>query len=334
MKKTELLLIAVLVAAMLDGSANAQIITPTAAVASTEFHAVVGPGHLIDPSHLDASNQHIARAWGGNWLASDGWKTEDNWVYIDLGASCDLDEIRVWNYHEDAGPGIPELMGRGVKACSIWVAPEGVTLPTLGTAAAGFTTATGWTRVWAGELNAGPSTVAPVADIGPTNVFDATGQTSVRYVGIDIGGRWGQDPYTKNAPGLSYIQVTGQSSIAHTPVPRDTAQTVQADKPFCWTKPGLRSPSGYEVYFSSDRHKVAAGDVSVKVTASDADGDAANTQYTPASALSDATEYFWRVDSIVDGKAIPGQTWSFRTRIPTGNLGSEGSPTKFLLRLR
>jgi len=207
MKKPESLLIAVLVAAMLAGTAGAEIITSTAAVANSEYSARVGPGHLIDPAHLNASNQHVASGWGGNWLANDGWNTDENWVYIDLGTSCDLDEIRIWNYHEDGGPGIPELMGRGVKACSIWVAPDGAALPIAGTAAgqrsAGFTTAMGWTQVWAGELNAGPSTLAPVADIGPTNVFDVTGQTGVRYVAVDIGSRWGQDPYTKNSPGLS-----------------------------------------------------------------------------------------------------------------------------------
>ena len=324
-KKLEVFLFAALVAAMLARTAGADIITPTAAVANSQFADVVGPGHLIDPTRLNASNQHVASAWGGNWLASDAWNTHENWVCIDLGVSWDLDEIRIWNYHEEEGAGIPELSGRGVKACSIWVAPQGAALPTTGTptgqSPAGFTTAKGWTQVWAGDLNAGPSTVPPVADIGPTNVFDVTGQTGIRYVGIDIGSRWGQDPYTKNAPGLSHIQVAGRSSIATNPAPRNRQQTVEIDAVLSWMKPGVYSPSGYEVYLGSDQHKVAAGHASVKVTASDADGDATNTQYTPTLALMDATQYFWRVDSIVDEKAIPGRIWSFRTRLQMNNLG-------------
>ena len=322
---TEVLLAAAFVAAILVGTADAQIIAPAGVVANSEYAAVVGPRHLIDPARLNASGRHIPRAWGGNWLASDGFHTYDNWVYVDLGVEYDLDEIRIWNYHEDAGPGIPELLGRGVKACTLWVAPDGAALPTAGqpTGAdkAGFTAAMGWSQVWVGELNAGPSTIAPVADIRPTNVFDVAGRNGVRYVGIDVGSRWGNDPYTNNAPGLSYIQVTGRSSVATDPVPCNAMQTAKADAVLSWTKPGIYLPSSYEVYLSTDRDKINAGDASVKVTASDTDGDPTNTRYTPTSALSDATEYFWRVDSIVDGEAIPGRTWSFRTRLQVNDLG-------------
>jgi len=324
-KTLDVFLTAVLMSAMLAGSTGAEIISPTAAVASTKFADVVGPGHLIDPTRLNASNQHVARRWGGNWLASDARNTDENWVYIDLGASYDLDEIRIWNYHEEEKAGIPELKGRGVKACSIWVALEDAALPTTGTptgqSSAGFTTAKGWTVVWAGELNAGPSTVPPVADIGPTNVFDVTGQTCIRYVGIDIRSRWGRDPYTKNAPGLSYIQVTGRSLIATDPVPANAEQAAEIDQVLSWTKPSSYSPSGYEVYLGTDRHKIASRDDSARITASDADEDVTNTQCTLATALANGREYFWRVDSIVDGKAIPGPTWSFRTKLQTNNLG-------------
>ncbi|KKL73621.1 hypothetical protein LCGC14_2073030, partial [marine sediment metagenome] len=323
MKKMDILLIAVLAAAMSAGTADAEIITPAAAVASTEYLALVGPGHLIDPARLNASNQHIPRAWGGNWLATDGWNTEDHWVYIDLGAPCELDELRIWNYHEDAGPRIPELLGRGVKACSIWVAPEGAMLPTAGQVADEFTAANGWTQVWSGELDPGPSTIAPVPPIGPTNVFELAGQTGIRYIAIDIDSRWGPCAFTTKSAGLSHIQVTGRSSIATNPAPSNARRAVKIDKVLCWTPPGAYAPSGYEVYLSSDRQKVAAGDASVNVTASDADADATNTQYASTSALSNATEYFWRVDSIVDGKAIPGRTWSFRTKLQTNNLGFE-----------
>ena len=35
----------------------------------------------------------------------------------------------------------------------------------------------------------------------------------------------------------------------------------------------------------------------------------------------DGAKYFWRVDPIIDGKAIPGQTWSFWMRIQPESLG-------------
>ncbi len=323
MRNVGILLIAVFVAAMLARTADAEIITPAAAVASTEYLTLVGSRNLIDPARLNSSNQHIPKTWGGNWLSGDQWNTEDHWVYIDLGAPCELDELRIWNYHEDAGPRIPELLGRGVKACSIWVAPQGAALPTAGQVADEFTTAKGWTQVWTGELNPGPSTIAPVPPIGPTNVFELAGQTGIRYIAIDIDSRWGPCAFTTRSAGLSHIQVTGRSTIATDPTPRNAQRAVAIDKVLCWTPPGTYEPSGYEVYLSSDRQKVAAGDASVNVTASDADADATNTQYASTSALSNVTQYFWRVDSIVDGKTIPGQTWSFRTKLRMDNLGFE-----------
>ncbi|MAG93175.1 MAG: hypothetical protein CMJ48_05435, partial [Planctomycetaceae bacterium] len=321
MRKAAPPLIAVFVVAVLARTASAEIITPAAAVASTEFAGVVGPGHLIDSTRLNASNQHTPRAWGGNWLSADRGKTQDHWVYIDLGVPWKLDELRIWNYHEDGGPGIPELLGRGVKACSIWVASEGAALPKAGRVAGEFKAANGWTQVWTGELNRGPSTMAPVSPIGPTNVFELAGRTGIRYVAIDIDTRWGPDAYTTRSAGLSHIQVTGKSLAANHPIPSNARRAVAIDHVLSWTPPSAYAPSGYEVYLNSDQQKVAAGDVSVKVTAADADADSANTQYKLTSALSHATPYFWRVDSIVDGKTIPGRTWSFRTRLPTNNLG-------------
>ncbi len=323
MWKTLAILIVVLAMAMVVGTAGAEIITPIAAVANSEYSARVGPGHLIDPARLNASNQHVAISFGANYLGNDGWDTHANWVYIDLGNSYDLDEIRIWNYHENGGT--HEVNGRSVKTSSIWVAGDSAALPIAGTkvghASAVFTTGKGWAQVWTGDLNSGPSTVAPVADIGPTNIFDLTGRTGIRYVGIDITSRWGKDQFTTKSSGLSYIQVTGRGSIANNPVPCNTERAVEVDKVLCWTKPGLYSPSGYEVYLGFNKDKVVAGDASVKVTASDADGDTTNMQYTPDSALSNGTEYFWRVDSIVAGKAIPGRTWSFRTKLQMNNLG-------------
>jgi len=323
MKHMGILLVAASVAAVLAGTADAEIITPTAAVASTVYRPSEGPHHLIDRTHLNDSNRHVASAFGKNFLSGDRWPTHDNWVYVDLGGPHNLDEIRIWNYHENGG--IHEVAGRSVKACSLWVAPDGAALPKpatpTGQGKAAFTTAMGWKRVWAGDLKPGPSTKAPVANIGPTDTFDVTGQNGIRYIGVDIAGRWGKDDFTAKAAGLSYIQVTGRGSIACEPVPCNAGEGVSVDKALSWKRPGMYKPSGYEVYLGTDRHKVAAGDASVNVTASDADSDSTSTQYTPSSALSDATQYFWRVDSIVDGKAIPGRMWSFRTKLRTDNLG-------------
>ena len=156
--------------------------------------------------------------------------------------------------------------------------------------------------------------------MGPTNVFELNGQTEIRYVGIDITSRWGIDAYTTKSPGLSYIQVIGKGSLANGPVPQDSDKCVDFCTTLSWAKPGLFSPSSYEVYLSTDKQKVAKGRASVKVSASDADRDNKNTQYVPDADLLEGTQYYWRVDSIVEGKAIKGSVWSFRTTLELNDL--------------
>ncbi len=305
-------------AAMLAATAGADVITPEAVVASSQYSSASGPGHLIDPSHLSDSTQHIAKKWGSNWFASNKLDTSANWVYVDLGDSYSLDEIRIWNYHEICPS---EVNGRGTKGCSVWVGSKNADLPKADQNSNIFISGKGWNKVWAGDLKQGPSTKGPISDIGPTNVFEVSGQAKVRYVGIDIASRWGKDPHTTKPPGLSYIQVTGKIEIANAPVPRNSGKGVDLSATLSWTKPGLYSPSGYEVYLSTDKQKVASGDTSVKVSASDSDGNSKNTQYVPDADLLERTQYYWRVDSIVDGKAIRGKVWSFKTMLKLDDLG-------------
>ncbi|MCP4342266.1 MAG: hypothetical protein GY799_26175, partial [Desulfobulbaceae bacterium] len=318
--KNELILMLILSAAMMVATAGAEVITPIDIVVSSQYSSASGSGNLIDPSRLSDSNQHIAKKWGSNWLASNNLDTSANWVYVDLGDSYSLDEIRIWNYHEICPS---EVSGRGTKGCSIWVGGESADLPKAGQKSNVFISDKGWNNVWAGDLKQGPSSKGPISEIGPTNGFVITGQTKVRYVGIDITSRWGIDPYTNKSPGLSYIQVTGKCENANRPVPLNNCKGADLSANLSWTKPGLFSPSGYQVYLSTDKQKVASGDASVKVTASDADGDSKNTQYVPDSDLQGSTQYYWRVDSIVDGKAVKGKVWSFKTTFKRDSLGFE-----------
>jgi hypothetical protein len=80
MKGVGVLLMAAFLVGLLAPTAEAQILTPTAAAANTEYASLVGPRHLIDPARLNDSNRHIPIAWGGNWLAGDRLPTHDNWV--------------------------------------------------------------------------------------------------------------------------------------------------------------------------------------------------------------------------------------------------------------
>lgn len=195
------------------------IITPAAAVANTEWGSPIGDAiHLIDASRIDGANQLVPGGWDTGYVGRDDWGTWENWVYIDLGKAYPLDEIRIWNYTETDTAN--NLIGRSTKTSSLWVAGAGATLPTpgvpTGQGTAGFTAGMGWTSIWAGDLNIGETTLNPVE---PDQVFDASAQPPVRYVGLDIDSRWGGDafrgkdptyptPFTNYAPGLGYIQVT------------------------------------------------------------------------------------------------------------------------------
>ena len=130
MKKKEIILTVILVGAMLIATAGAKVITPISVVASSQYSPAVGPGNLIDPSHLSASGQHVATSFGSNWLADDELDTSANWVYVDLGDSYSIDEIRIWNYHENNGSA--EVVGRSVKSSSIWAGGENADLPAAG----------------------------------------------------------------------------------------------------------------------------------------------------------------------------------------------------------
>ena len=201
------------------------IIVPASATANTEYSPANGWGPasaLIDPTDLNASNQHMAEGFASNpdWLGTDVWGTWENWVYLDLGAAYDLEELRIWNYHEDAPI---EVFGRSVKDATIWVAGPGATLPAAGVptgiGGSGFSAGGGWTQVGGNVvLTPGPSTVTPVAPMDPSDVFDLTGQTGIQYVGINVDTRWGGNSHqgwdpaypagTNWAPGLAQIQVT------------------------------------------------------------------------------------------------------------------------------
>lgn len=308
-------------------TSGARVIRAVEAVASSVYEGGVGAQHLIDPSRLNEANEHIGRIWGGNWLSGEGWNTWDNWVYIDLGATYDLAEIRVWNYHENERPGIPELRGRGVKACSLWVASTNAAVPAVGTpggkGGSVFAGMDGWVRVSAGELAEPPSTINSTPSIRPTQVFAAPGQKAIRYVGVDIDSRWGPDAFTKKAVGLSHIQVTGWGRTAWEPAPAVATRDAATNAVLAWSPPHHHAPSAYEVFIGTDREAVDRGEAALRVTDSDRDGDPSNSEFVPAQAFAAGREYFWRVDSLVGGKTIRSATWSFKTAMSFEKLGFE-----------
>ena len=116
--------IACMVAMSCAASADT-IISGMTATASSQIGAAVAY-KAVNPADLTADNQNIGSDYTQNWLSNS--PAGDQWIYVDLGATYDLSEVRLWNYHEIAGGG--EANGRGIDACEIFVAGPGATLPT------------------------------------------------------------------------------------------------------------------------------------------------------------------------------------------------------------
>ncbi len=94
-------LIPVLALALLTASANAALITPTGATASSQLSSQYDAGNLIDDSGLSGTDPHVITdthtgftnvAW-----VSDGVALPHT-VTFDLGASYDLTDLHIWQY--------------------------------------------------------------------------------------------------------------------------------------------------------------------------------------------------------------------------------------------
>lgn len=226
------------------GAFGQTTIVPAAAVANQEHTPGNSWGlasNLIDASALNGSNQLMARGWNNNYL-SNAWATWEHWVYIDLGAEYDLDEIRVWNYND--ADNVNSVASRQTSGSSLWVGGSGATLPTSVTAVGidtvsstpsdingnnPFNAGTGWASVWAGDLPGQATAVMDGLAHDADLTVDASAHTGIQYVGFKIDDRYGHytidlsgsglgnhvddpafpSPFDSFEAGLGYIQVTG-----------------------------------------------------------------------------------------------------------------------------
>ncbi|MCP4813438.1 MAG: hypothetical protein GY888_13080, partial [Planctomycetaceae bacterium] len=178
----------------LVGTTTADQIVLTAAYERNVFHAG-GPTDAAQMIRLDreSGDQAMAGKWDsltGNWPYVDNAGTVDAWVYFDLGAEYDLEEIRLWNAniaHGDAG-----LMGWYSKNMSIHVAGDGAAMPSTDDGLGNYFTDASWTSIWDGDLaqGLGGTDIAQDELVDPQLILDATGNTGVRYVAIDVNSRY------------------------------------------------------------------------------------------------------------------------------------------------
>lgn len=209
-EKMVLWLVIAVVAALCVNVNAAPIITASSAWASSELFGLGTSAYkVLDTSRLNGSNQLIVGDWSNNWLSSDGDFTSYQWLVVDLGASYNVDEIRIWNYFDNA---VSDESGRGYKDFNLYLGNATATLPIAGVVGNPFAT-TGWTySIGAGTLAKAPLATVP---IGPTDVlkagvnFASAAALGARYIGIDMGAYMWNGSGGGQHGGLAQIQVTG-----------------------------------------------------------------------------------------------------------------------------
>ena len=98
-----------------------------------------------------------------------------------------------------------------------------------------------------------------------------------------------------------------QYTTAATPVPPNHSETVKTDADLMWLT--AYQAASHDVYFGTNQQEVA--DATTESAAYQ--GRQKNNIYSPEQ-LSDTTQYFWRIDSVMaDGSISKGKVWQFKT---------------------
>jgi hypothetical protein len=185
-------------------------IAPTAAYSRTAFGAPRSAAQLIIPQR-EVGDQFMAGKWNPStptaWpFANGGGNNDEEWVYVDLGAEYNLEEIRIWNgdYQETAGQNpwraklISVHVGGTGAVLPVGYYVDGVSVGEVPTATDGdgnlnMFLGAGWTKIHDADLAQGPGceTLTEGQLLNPELTLDATGNNGIRYVAIDFDSDYG-----------------------------------------------------------------------------------------------------------------------------------------------
>ena len=190
---------------------SAALLVPVSVTTSSDFAVGEDAPNLIDPTDFNVSGGHVGQSFGGgaSWLSTEG-TTGEQWAFVDLGGLYRIHDLLIWNYHSlSAGAG--DVSGRSVDAFEMFVGTPSAVLPTVPNSSA---FGTGWTSAAFANFVRGPNSDPGAASyvLDPGNEIGLVTER-VQYVGIQIGSRYGTDPYTTTAVGLGHIQVNVNASL-------------------------------------------------------------------------------------------------------------------------
>jgi hypothetical protein len=168
------------------------MIVPTYARASSEYPDGRLAQHAVNGNGLVGRN-HVNNPPSGNMWLTDGVDAAPTFE-IDLGGEFDLEDLRVWNYNENANAAC--CLDRGVQTADIYVAgADGIYGATPALAGATFSRA--------------PGTFSDFSE-----VTSLAGHRA-RYVLLQVTSNHGDPDFT----GLSEVKVTGDAVAGKSPLP-------------------------------------------------------------------------------------------------------------------
>jgi hypothetical protein len=174
------------IVAMVVNFAQATVITPTDATASSHYD-VEGPSYEEAP--VDTINSTGLVASGGAWdyhvkdPTCAVWTAQSTdtspWIQWDLGKTYNLTGFHMWNGNENWNP--PDLTSRGVQAANVKVSANGSIWTDLGSMT--FTQAPG-TDTYTGEDYALTAANARYVRFDVLSTFGATMPSAANYASI------------------------------------------------------------------------------------------------------------------------------------------------------
>jgi len=209
---------------------------------------------------------------------NDMWMTPGElpaWIQFTFDREYKLYELWVWN----GNSGLESFMGFGAKDVVIEYSTDG--------------------ENWVSLENVPEFAQGTGSATYTANTVVSLGGVTAKYVKLTIEDNWG-DSVTQT--GLSEVRFFYIPVQAFGPAPADGATGINVETLLNW-RPG-REATSHAVYLDTDEAAVAGGTAAAHPVT--------DHSYTP-SALTFATEYFWKVDETGDAGTTAGEVWNFTT---------------------
>lgn len=259
------------------------------------------------PGAADARHGRVVN--GTMWMTRGNTATPtdtDPFIVYDLGATTDLQTIRIWNYNENT------FTKFGAKRIRVSTSPDNATFTVLGDL----------------DLAKGGSTTAE-----PAQDF-AAAVSAIRYVKFQILSNWDGASFWSSITGsgnggadgryltgLSEVRFEGTATVmapaVSNPSPASGATGIAPDSSVSWD--GNNSDGKATAYRLTLGVGVAASNYVVRAETVAVGASDRMTWNPPANVymIQKDSSFWWRVDKVTAEGVVAGPVWTFTTRVET-----------------